>query len=97
MTLHRRADEFSLRVANLELMNSRQHGSEEQLASLAMTRRGAVSSPNVLVGGLGMGFTLRAVLDLVARDARVTVAELVPQVVEWNRSHLGGLANQPLA
>jgi len=97
MTLHRRADEFSLRVANLELMNSRQHGSEEQLASLAVTRLGAVSSPNVLVGGLGMGFTLRAVLDLVGPDARVAVAELVPQVIEWNRSHLGGLASHPLA
>jgi len=124
MTLHRRADEYSLRVANIELMNSRQHGSEEQLAQLAIARVAASgatvshaapgtgaaprqssapratqadSSMTVLVGGLGMGFTLRAVLDLVPGDARVTVAELVPQVVEWNRSHLGELAGNPLA
>lgn len=96
MTLQRRADEFSLRVANVELMNSRQHGSEELLAALAVDGLGAVGRVNVLVGGLGMGFTLKAVLDLLPQDARVTVAELVPQVVEWNRSHLGGLADHPL-
>ncbi|HET8985173.1 MAG TPA: hypothetical protein VFN03_05395 [Trueperaceae bacterium] len=96
MTLHRRADEFSLRVANVELMNSRQHGSEEQLAELALARFGRLAGVRVLVGGLGMGFTLRAVLDLLPADAHVTVAELVPQVLEWNRSHLGGLAGNPL-
>lgn len=96
MTLHRRADEFSLRVANVELMNSRQHGSEERLAELAVARLGVVGGASVLVGGLGMGFTLRAVLDLLAPDARVTVAELVPQVVEWNHAHLGSLARDPL-
>lgn len=97
MTLHRRADEFSLRVANVELMNSRQHGSEEQLAELAVARVGALTGVTVLVGGLGMGFTLRAVLDLLPTDARVTVAELVPQVVQWNRSLLCALSGDPLA
>jgi spermidine synthase len=97
MTLHRRADEFSLRVAAVELMNSRQHGSEEQLASLALARLGRLAGARVLVGGLGMGFTLRAVLDALPADASVTVAELVPQVVEWNGTHLGGLAGNPLS
>lgn len=97
MTLHRRAEEFSLRVANIELMNSRQHGSEEQLAELALARLGALAGVSILVGGLGMGFTLRAVLDLLPADTRVTVAELVPQVVQWNRAHLGDLAGDPLA
>lgn len=97
MNLHRRADEFSLRVSGVELMNSRQHGSEERLAALAVERAGPLAGARVLVGGLGMGFTLRAVLDLLPADAHVTVAELVPQVVEWNRSHLGGLARDPLA
>lgn len=99
LTLHKRGAEFSMRVANLELMNSRQHGSEEQLATLAVNACGTLtraSGTTVLVGGLGMGFTLRAVLDRLPADARVTVAELVPQVVEWNRIHLGELAGDPL-
>ena len=104
MTLHRRGDaaegrlpEYSLRVANVELMNSRQHGSEEQLAALALARVQRLERASVLVGGLGMGFTLRAALDLLPATARVTVAELVPEVVEWHTDHLGVLAGQPLS
>ncbi|HZJ08916.1 MAG TPA: hypothetical protein VFD39_04420 [Trueperaceae bacterium] len=97
MTLHRRGDEYSLRVANFDLMNSRQHGSEERLAELAVAKAGDLAGAAVLVGGLGMGFTLRAALDLLPADARVTVAELVPQVVEWNRTYLSDLAAAPLA
>lgn len=96
MTLHRRGEEYSLRVAGLELMNSRQHGSEEALARLAVQARGAAPAA-VLVGGLGMGFTLRAALDALPRQARVTVAELVPKVVEWNREQLAHLAGAPLS
>lgn len=95
MTLHRRGEEYALRVANVELMNSRQHDSEEALATLAARAHGAPRS--VLVGGLGMGFTLRAVLDALTGDARVTVAELAPEVVEWNRTVLSHLAGNPLA
>src|SRR5680860_581288 len=84
MTLHRRGDEYSLRVANFDLMNSRQHGSEERLAELAVAKAGDLAGAAVLVGGLGMGFTLRAALDLLPADARVNVAEQVPQVGEWN-------------
>ncbi len=97
MSLHKRGDEYSLRVVGYELMNSRQHGSEERLAELGLAALVGVSAPRVLVGGLGMGFTLRVALDLLPAGGRVTVAELVPAVVEWNRSHLAHLAGEPLA
>jgi spermidine synthase len=77
------------------LMSSRMHGSEQALAALALRRR-QVPDASVLVGGLGMGFTLRATLDLLPEDATVVVAELVPAVVEWNRGALGTLAGHPL-
>jgi spermidine synthase len=77
------------------LMSSRMHGSEQALAALAL-RRMKVPDACVIVGGLGMGFTLRATLDLLPEDATVVVAELVPAVVEWNRGALGTLAAHPL-
>lgn len=97
MTLSRRGDEYAIRVGNFELMNSRQHGSEESLARLAVERLGHRERMTVLIGGLGMGFTLRAALDALPAGARVIVAELVPKVVEWNRTHLAALAGEPLA
>jgi spermidine synthase len=77
------------------LMSSRMHGSEQALAALAFRRMRAPGAC-VLVGGLGMGFTLRAALDLLPGDATVVVAELVPALVEWNRGPLGSLAGNPL-
>jgi spermidine synthase len=77
------------------LMSSRMHGSEQALAAFAFRPMRAVE-PQVLVGGLGMGFTLRATLDLLNADATVVVAELVPAVVAWNRGPLGPLAGHPL-
>ncbi len=68
-----------------ELMNSRLSGSEQALATLACDRIAGRPAPRLLIGGLGMGFTLRAALDVVGPDARVTVAELVPAVVSWAR------------
>src|SRR5687767_1678220 len=78
------------------LMSSRMHGSEEELAALACKRLGQAESPRVLVGGLGLGYTLRATLDLLPPSSSVVVAELVEGVVEWNRGPLGPLANHPL-
>lgn len=78
------------------LMSSRMHTSENELATLACQRARTLEKPSVLVGGLGMGFTLRATLDVLAPEARVIVAELVPAVVEWNRGPLGPLAGHPL-
>jgi spermidine synthase len=83
---------YTIRVNGLELMSSRAHGSEERMAELAV-RPGA---RRVLVGGLGLGYTARAVLDRVGAEARVIVAEVVPAVVAWNRTHLAHLAGRPL-
>ncbi len=78
------------------LMSSRMHGSEEELAALACKHLAKAEAPRVLVGGLGLGYTLRATLDLLPPSATVVVAELVEGVVEWNRGPLGPLANHPL-
>jgi spermidine synthase len=78
------------------LMSSRMHGSEEAAATFACQHVRTLERPHVLIGGLGMGFTLRATLDVLPPDAIVTVAELMPAVVEWNRGPLGSLAGHPL-
>ena len=96
MRLTVRDDEYVILVNGKTLMSSRTHGSEEALARLACEHVGGSERPRVLVGGLGMGFTLRATLDLLPPTAIVTVAELVPAVVEWNRGPLASLAGQPL-
>jgi spermidine synthase len=96
MKLIRRGDEYIILVDGAILMSSRMHGSEEALATFACQRVRALEQPSVLIGGLGMGFTLRATLDLLPQDATVVVAELVPAVVEWNRGPLGPLARHPL-
>ena len=72
------------------------HGSEDALATLACRRIASRAAPHVLIGGLGMGFTLRAALDVLPPAATVVVAELVPAVVAWNRGPLGPLAGHPL-
>jgi spermidine synthase len=94
--LMRRGGEYVILANGKSLMSSRMHGSEEALATLACRRARTLTEPCVLVGGLGMGFTLRATLDLLPRDATVVVAELLPAVVEWNRGPLGPLAEHPL-
>jgi spermidine synthase len=96
MTLIRRTNEYIILANGKSLMSSRMHGSEEALATFACRRLRRTERLCVLVGGLGMGFTLRATLDLLPRDATVVVSELVPAVVEWNRRQLGPLAGHPL-
>lgn len=96
LRLTKRNDEFSIRTDGYELMNSRAHGSEEVLAKDGLQRVGGRSGCRVLIGGLGMGYTLRAALDNAKEDAAITVAELVPEVVEWNCQHYGHLAGHPL-
>jgi spermidine synthase len=90
LRLMRRGAEFSMMLGPNELMNSRLSGSEEALATLACRRIEAVECPHVLIGGLGMGFTLRAALAVLGTEARITVAELVPAVIAWAR---GPMAN----
>lgn len=96
MKLTRRGDEYLILADGAILMTSRMHGSEEALATFTCQHLRALKKPIVLIGGLGMGFTLRATLDLLPTDATVVVAELVPAVVEWNRGPLGPLAGNPL-
>lgn len=96
MELVRRDAEYVIRIDGQDLMGSRMHDSEEDLARLGcapiLNRRNA----RVLIGGLGLGYTLRAALDVMGKDAQVDVAELVPEVVEWNRGILAHLAGEPL-
>ena len=96
MSLTRQGSEYVILASGKPLMSSRMHGSEEALAALGCREARARQEPCVLVGGLGMGFTLRATLDLLPAGATVVVAELVPAVVEWNRGPLGPLAGHPL-
>ena len=96
MTLTRSGSEHVIRVDGQNLMSSRMHGSEDALAALACGRARLLPQPAVLVGGLGVGFTLRATLDLLPPGASVLVVELLAAVVVWNRSILGELAGHPL-
>jgi spermidine synthase len=96
MRLTRRDQEYVVLLNGKTLMSSRMHGSEEALATAGCQHLRTAERPRVLVGGLGMGFTLRAALDLLPQHAVVTVAELVPAVVEWNRGPLSPLAGHPL-
>ena len=91
LRLMRRGTEFSMMLGPNELMNSRLSGSEEALATLACKRLEAVKGPRLLIGGLGMGFTLRAALAVLGPDARITVAELVPAVIAWARGPMAGI------
>jgi spermidine synthase len=97
LRLYRRNDEFSIVIAGRgELMNSRVHGSEEALAGHTCARLAGCPQPRLLIGGLGMGFTLAAALRHLGDQAQVVVAELVPAVVAWNRGTPGEPAGHPL-
>src|SRR5687767_2200280 len=95
LTLVERDAEYAIRVNGRELMSTRHSFSEEQLAVVAC--QGQPPNACVLVGGLGLGFTLRAALGSLGRDARVVVAELIPQVVAWNRNAAYPLSAAALA
>ncbi|MBU0583063.1 MAG: hypothetical protein KKB66_11170 [Alphaproteobacteria bacterium] len=88
LRLKRRGSEFSIMLGTNELMNSRLSGSEEALASLSIQKIAASTRPKILIGGLGMGFTLRAALAELADGARVEVAEIVPAVIAWARGEM---------
>ena len=101
LRLMQRGAEFSMKIGQNELMNSRLSGSEEALATLACRRLEAVKAPHLLIGGLGMGFTLRAALAVLGPKARITVAELVPAVIAWAQGPMaeifGGSLDDPRA
>ena len=91
LRLFRRGDDFMIVLDRNELMNSRMSGSEEALAVMTCERLGDRPAPHLLIGGYGMGFTLRAALAHLGRGARITVAELVPRIIEWARGPMAEL------
>jgi spermidine synthase len=97
LVLYKISEHFEIRVDGRELMATRSSVSEEQLAQVGCDGLAARPSVRVLIGGLGMGFTVRAALDLLADDAAVTVVEVVQAVVDWNRGTLADVAKRPLA
>jgi spermidine synthase len=96
LRLMRRGTEFSMMLGQIELMNSRLSGSEEALATLACRRIEGVKRPHLLIGGLGMGFTLRAALAMLGSEARIMVAELVPAVIAWARGPMADVFGESL-
>ncbi len=96
MTLHEHDGDFQISVAGVPLMSTRQHLSERRLAEVACDHMRSLPAPRLLIGGLGLGFTLKAALEGLGPEAKVTVAELLPAVVEWNRNPDYGLAGTAL-
>ncbi len=101
LVLYQGKDDFFIKIsgqrsAAQELMNSRSHGSEDALGRLPCERLQKPGAAQVLIGGLGMGFTLAAALKVLGPEAEVTVAELIPRVVDWNRGPLGACSGRPL-
>jgi spermidine synthase len=92
LRLFQRGSDFMIVLDRNELMSSRMSGSEEALAVLTCERLADGPAPHILIGGYGMGFTLRAALALVSPDARITVAELVPEIIDWARGPMARLA-----
>ena len=98
LQLYQSGELFSIKIPGRgDLMNSRVHGSEKALADLACENLRGNANPRLLIGGLGMGFTLAAALKMIGPAAEVVVAELVPEVVTWNRALIGAPAGDPLA
>jgi spermidine synthase len=97
LKLMQRGQDYSIMSGTIELMNSRLYGSEVALFKLAWAKAAHRQAPRILIGGLGMGFTLRAALADLPKDAKVVVAELVPEVIAWARGHLAPLYGDSLA
>lgn len=95
LSLHQRDAELVIRIDGQELMGTRRHSSEERLAEAALPEV-RVLDARILIGGLGIGYTIRATLDRTGPRARIDVAELVPAVVRWNRGILADFAGRPL-
>jgi len=96
MVLYQHGRDFSITINGQNLMHSRQHESELELARLGCAHLAGYKAPSILIGGLGMGYTLRQALDMLSPHAQVVVGELLGAVVEWNREFLGELNGQPL-
>mgnify|MGYP003655863724 CR=1 FL=1 len=93
LMLYRRGSDFMIVLDRNELMSSRMSGSEKALALMTIERLAGRKAPHLLIGGYGMGFTLRAALGVLGQDARITLAELVPEIIDWARGPMAELAN----
>ena len=93
LRLFKRGADFMIVLDRNELMNSRMSGSEEALAVMTCDLLAGRAAPHILIGGYGMGFTLRAALGALGRDARITLSELVPKIIEWARGPMADLAD----
>lgn len=96
LSLHQRGDEICIRIRGEELMSSRRNHSERELAVLGCAGLDQADGVRILIGGLGLGFTVRAALERLSTDASVQVAEISDAVVAWNRQFVGHLADHPL-
>jgi len=96
MVLFQHGEDFSIKINDQDLMHSRQHESELELARLGCVHLAGHKAPNILIGGLGMGYTLRQALDMLSPSAQVVVSELLGALVEWNREFFGELNGRPL-
>ena len=96
MVLYQHGRDFSIKINGQDLMHSRQHESEMELARLGCAHLAGRKEPCILIGGLGMGYTLRQALDMLSPHAQVVVGELLGAVVEWNREFFGELNGRPL-
>jgi spermidine synthase len=96
LRLFKRDNDFMVVLGGNELMSSRMSGSEEALATMTCERLSDPASPHLLIGGYGMGFTLRAALGKLGAKARITVAELVPEIIEWARGPMASLTTDCL-
>lgn len=97
MVLCQHDHDFFIKINGQELMHSRHHESELELARLGCAHLADRAEPSILIGGLGMGYTLRQALDILPSQAHVVVGELMAAVIEWNRTFLGELNNTPVA
>jgi len=93
LVLYRHDRDFMIVLGHNELMSTRKWGSEEALATMAAERIRSVKAPHMLIGGYGMGFTLRAALKVLPAHARVTVVELVPEIIAWARGPMAEIAD----
>ncbi|EIZ79931.1 hypothetical protein WSK_1469 [Novosphingobium sp. Rr 2-17] len=96
LELYRHDQDFMIVIGHNELMSTRKWGSEEALATMAFERIGNVTRPHFLIGGYGMGFTLRAALKVLPAHAKITVVELVPEIIQWARGPMAHLTQQCL-
>jgi spermidine synthase len=97
MVLYQHDRDFTIVIDGEDLMLSRHNESELELARLGCAHLAGRKEPSILIGGLGMGYTLRQTLDMLDSDAEVVVGELLDAVIEWNRKFFGDLNGQPLA